>query len=357
MNPLIKIIFRVDASLDIGTGHVMRCLTLAQELEDRGSKCIFITKNHQGNLVRFIQEAGFACEVLPCSDNRDTYLTHSSWLGSTQNEDAVLTQKIAQNFQPDLLVVDHYALDETWEKQLQPFCKKILVIDDLADRKHSCDFLLDQNFGRAEADYQGLVSDKTKVLTGSKYALLRSEFQQFREQSLIYRDANYLNKTEVKKIFINLGGVDKDNLTSQVLQSIPPYPKFEITLVLGATSPHLATLQELAKKSSHKVKVLQGVSNIAELMAKQDLAIGAAGSTTWERACLGLPSILLVIAENQRPAALALAEAGAVKLANKPQEIAEMLANADNWLSGVSEISRELTQGLGAKLVADICCK
>lgn len=322
----MNIVFRCDASIQIGTGHVMRCLTLADELARQGVKCHFICRKHEGNLIDFIAQKGYEVYKLeaahPDNHNKgdvEPTLFHSEWLGTSQAEDAKQTIDIISDIEPEWLVIDHYALDHYWEQKLRPHCDSILVIDDLADRKHDCEILLDQTFGRDKQDYQHLVPDHCKVLCGTTYALLRPEFSKWRQYSLERRKNNAL-----EHILVNLGGVDKDNLTSKILDTLKQAPlsdSCKITVVMGSTSPWISTVIEKAEQQPWPTEVKTGVSNMAELMANSDLAIGAAGSTSWERCCLGLPTIMLVIANNQKDIANNLKSANAVKVILNDQSL------------------------------------
>lgn len=299
----MRVVFRCDASIQIGTGHVIRCLTLADALTKKGAECHFICREHEGHLVEVVEQRGHQAYSLPFegdmgnSSKAGVKLLHANWLGVTQQEDAQQCIDIIKLIQPNWLIVDHYAIDISWEKMLRPYCKKLMIIDDLVDRRHDCDILLDQTFGRDKQDYLGLVSKRCVLLCGSEYALLRPEFAQWRDYSLERRKPSRL-----EHLLINLGGVDKDNITTQILKrleksSLPEYSK--ITVIMGSTAPWIESVKAEAKTLPWETEVKSGVSNMAELMANSDLAIGAAGSTIWERFCLGLPSILIVIAENQ----------------------------------------------------------
>ena len=299
----MKIVFRCDASIQMGTGHVMRCLTLADALAEQGAECHFICREHAGHLLDMIHQRGHKTYGLPLEsesqlpDKSSPDLAHSNWLGATQQRDAELCRVVLDELKPDWLVVDHYALDVRWEKLLRPHSKKLMVIDDLADRQHDCDILLDQTFGRDSHDYLQWTPGHCQLLCGSSYALLRPEFAQWREYSLSRRE-----KGQLEHLLVNLGGVDKDNVTIQILKalatsSLPEYCK--ITVVMGATAPWTRAVQEQAALMPWPTEIKVGVSNMAELMANSDLAIGAAGSTTWERFCMGLPSILVVLSRNQ----------------------------------------------------------
>jgi UDP-2,4-diacetamido-2,4,6-trideoxy-beta-L-altropyranose hydrolase len=233
-------IFRVDASLAMGTGHVMRCLTLAQALKENGVNVEFICRKHKGNLIGKIFLNGFNVHELEVLEEVDDKLAHSHWLGATQQQDADDCLDILKAKKTSWLIVDHYALDEQWQKRLKPYYEKLMVIDDLADRKHQCDFLLDQNFGRSSQDYKDLVPTSAKLLMGSKYALLRPEFGKYRQYSL-----NRRKDEKFKKLLVNMGGADTDNITGKVIErlQITKLPKdVEITIVMGKTAPYLASV-------------------------------------------------------------------------------------------------------------------
>lgn len=317
----MKIVFRVDASLIIGTGHVMRCLTLANALKQQGAEVEFTCREHVGNLIERIEQQGFKVYKLT-QDTESIYLNteiHSSkreklygmqWLGTTQQQDAEQCKSILDEIQPDWLIVDHYAIDQTWQTLLKESCKKLMVIDDLADRQYQCDILLDQTYGRKKEDYLSLVPKKCQMLLGPQYALLRPEFAEWRDYSL-KRRAN----PELKKLLITMGGVDPDNITDQVLEALKTcdLPKaLEIIVVMGETAPNIDAVKTQAKIMPYTTQVKTNVNNMAELMANSDLAIGAAGATTWERCCLGLPTIQIILADNQKEAAINLARRGAI---------------------------------------------
>lgn len=340
----MKVIFRADASLLIGSGHVMRCLTLADALAARGARCLFICRAHEGNLIEYIRQKGYHVHELPllapqhtqsvkaCAVDVDVDassslvgndLAHSHWLGATQAQDAQVCAPILAEYQPDWLIVDHYALDARWERALAHQCLRLMVIDDLVDRTHACDLLLDQTFGRDAADYSSLVTAQCQLLCGSSYALLRPEFASLRPYSLQRRD-----QPQLRSLLITMGGVDKDNVTSKILLALStaslPHD-CRITVVMGATAPWLAQVQQLAQDMPLPTQVLVGVSDMAQLMADSDLAIGAAGATTWERCCVGLPTIMLVLASNQQQVAQALERGDAALVIRHTQDMSSYL--------------------------------
>lgn len=356
----LRVAFRADASIDIGTGHVMRCLTIAEVLRTRGAQCVFISRAHPGNLLALIRQRGFEALELPLAADSglDAPSAQAAWLGCSWEDDAQQTRQALTGHPLDWLVVDHYALDARWEKALRVHAEKLLVIDDLANRTHDCDVLLDQNLGRKADDYATLVPFHCKLLIGPAYALLRSEFASAREQSLARRQQPRLNH-----LLISLGGVDKDNLTLAVLNALQhsTLPSdTHITVVMGPHAPGLLSVQRQAVGMHWSTDVLINVQDMAALMAQSDLAIGAAGTTAWERCCLGLPSIALVLAENQRGVAAALMAAGCARiLSDQPQWPDELLDALDQILAPSSmlamrEACAAVTDGLGAARVAEV---
>ncbi len=343
--------FRVDASLDIGTGHVMRCLTLANLLVKEKINVYFVCREHKGSLVKTIKDNGFYVYVLP-NENLNIEnggLDHAKWLATTQEKDAKQTISAIKKISPDWLIVDHYALDSNWEKKLKPFVNKIMVIDDLGDRKHECDLLLDQNYGASVEKYKKLTKKNSKLLLGTKYSLLRNEFSNNRQYSLKRR-----KNVSITSILITMGGIDSDNYTSRILDEVEKSSflnNLEVNIILGNQAPHIKLIKEKLNTLSFKCKLHLDVNNMAELMSEADIAIGASGSTTWERCCLGLPAMQVIIADNQAEIAKALDSIGAIKLINNLNEIPDLLNTAKSWMIKVSKVSASLTDGTGTSLV------
>lgn len=311
----MRVAFRADASVQIGTGHVMRCLTLADELTRQGHECRFVCREHDGHLGTLITSKGYGLTLLPVSshneplENTQNYDDYALWLGVSWQEDASQTLECLTQWKPDWLVVDHYALDSKWESALAHVVASIMVIDDLANRVHECSLLLDQNLGRVALDYDGLLPEGCQRLIGPGYALLRPEFSALREQSLSRR-----KNPQLKRILISLGGVDRTNVTGQVLDALSESTmpvSTELDIIMGPSAPYLGEVQRQVSRMSLKATVSVGVNDMAERMCLADLSIGAAGSTSWERCCLGLPAITVVLAENQRLIGKALSENGA----------------------------------------------
>jgi len=350
----VRVVFRVDASLKIGTGHVMRCLTLAQALKENGADVKFICRKHEGSLIGKIRSSEFNVHELEVLEELevDNELAHSHWLGATQQQDADDCIDILKVEKSDWLIVDHYALDEQWQKRLEPYYEKLMVIDDLSDRKHRCDILLDQTFGRQQEDYLALTPEGCELLLGSQYALLRPEFSKWRAYSLERR-----SKPEFKKLLINMGGVDVDNATESILDELKTcgLPNdIKITVVMGEYAPHLESVKSKADELFYNVNIKVDVDNMAEVMANTDIAIGAAGATTWERCCLGLPTIQIVIAENQNIIAKSLARNNAIKLLQDKKELSRMISNVTGWMTNVSDVSRQISDGLGLMRVVKV---
>jgi UDP-2,4-diacetamido-2,4,6-trideoxy-beta-L-altropyranose hydrolase/UDP-4-amino-4,6-dideoxy-N-acetyl-beta-L-altrosamine N-acetyltransferase len=343
----MKIVFRVDSSLVMGSGHVMRCLALAQMLKENSANVEFICRKHEENLLDKIRSSGFTAHELEVYKEieSDNGLAHSHWLGATRQQDADDCIDILKAEKIDWLIVDHYALDGQWQKMLKPYYKKLMVIDDLADRKHQCDILLDQTFGRQQEDYSILTPKYCELLLGSQYALLRPEFSKWRLYSLKRR-----SKPEFKRLLINMGGVDIDNVTENVLDELKICnlpDDLKITIVMGGLAPHLESVKSKAITLPYKTEVKVDVDNMAEIMANSDIAIGAAGATTWERCCLGLPTIQIVIAKNQQFLAEALAFRNIVKLAKKTKETISLLESSLEWMENVGNLALEICDGMG----------
>ena len=320
MNKMLFI--RADASVQIGTGHVMRCLTIADELRGRGAEAIFVCREFDGNLCGYIEEKDYVVHRLPVSNEREHNiegnLKHAAWLGADWQTDAMQVKEIIKGFEisPDWLVVDHYALDERWEGYLRPYCKKIMVIDDLADRAHDCDLLLDQNFyENLESRYDGLVLSWCKKLLGPKYALLRPEFREARK-NLRKRDGH------VKRIMIFFGGSDPTNETTKALEAVRMLnkPDIAVDVVVGAFNPHCQVIERIASDLPDCTSHFK-VEDMAALMAGADLAIGAGGTTVWERCILGLPGLVTTVAENQEKTISDMAESGYLLFPGRSEEV------------------------------------
>ena len=357
----MHILIRTDASVQIGTGHIMRCLTLADELRGRGAEVVFVCREFAENLCGYIEEKGYVVYRLPVSDapeqgdqNIVTGLKHAAWLGADWQIDARQVEEIIKEleFPPEWLVVDHYVLDERWERYLRPYVKKIMVIDDLADRAHDCDLLLDQNFyDNLESRYDGLVPSSCKKLLGPKYALLRPEFREARK-NLRKRDGH------VKRIMIFFGGSDPTDETSKALEAIRMLnrPDIAVDVVVGSANPHKDKINEVCAAMTNVDYYCQ-IENMAQLVVDADLAIGAVGVTALERLSLRLPALVLTIAENQEQVARDMAKFGALFNLGKFSDVAseDMVHElnrlfVDNVLLAVaSDKAQNMVDGFGVQ--------
>lgn len=364
MKPDLIVVFRTDASLQMGTGHLMRCLTLADALTEQGAECHFICRQHFGHLNEHVRRKGYlvhelsfaALDTTHPSEDIGDLLAHADWLGVAQEVDANECAGILHDLRADWLIVDHYALDTRWESVLKQYCRKLMVIDDLADRAHQCELLLDQTFGRSADDYKNRIPANSTLLCGSRYSLLRPEFATLRPYSLARRETPC-----IERVLITMGGVDKDNATGRILAALGSCElpnNSHITVVMGATAPWLTEVNEQAAKLPWTTNVMVGVSDMAKIMAESDLAIGAAGATTWERCCLGLPTIMVVLANNQKTAAALLEEAHAVRMlcmgndlpAELKRIVSEMLLDKQQ-MKTMTECARVVTDGTGCQAV------
>ena len=357
----MKVVFRADASTVIGTGHIMRCLTLANALHKAGAECHFVCRDHSGNLGHLIAEQGHYVHIVALRNVSPLGLrpTYETWLGATESDDASEFLEISGKISPDWVVVDHYGISDLWESAIYALNVRLLVIDDLADRKHNCDVLLDQNFGRKPDDYQRLVPRKTRLVLGTQFALLRPEFYTSRPISLARR-----KDPVFKAVLISLGGIDVGDVASNVLadmENIDFPDDMKILVVVGTQCPHVKHVRAVGKRSRFDVEVIVGPLNMAELMCQADVAIGAAGATSWERCCLGIPTILFSIARNQDVIAQNLKKAGAAIVVKNPGDFKELkdafrLVQISKNYKSLSRNSARLVDGCGVDRIASIIC-
>lgn len=305
-----RVAFRADASARIGSGHVMRCLTLAQALRRRGAEVRFICRAHPGNLADKIEAAGMPVARLPAPPDPGGVIAdadYPAWLGVPVETDAAEAIAALEGWQPDWLVVDHYALGADWEGALRPHVGAILAIDDLANRHHDCDLLLDQNLHPdGEGRYDAVVPEGTGRLLGPEYALLSADYA-------VLHPCTPPRDSGIHHILVFFGFADSANLTERTVAAFLALDRRDITLdvVIDPANPQAPTLRRMAGAAPHIV-LHDPLPTLAPLMLKADLAIGAGGATSWERCCLGLPTLVVTLAENQKPATAALDREGCV---------------------------------------------
>lgn len=254
-----SVLIRTDASVAMGTGHVMRCLTVAELLRARGCEVTFMMEPLPGSLIEFVKAKGFL---------------------------------VVQKFQPaDVCIIDHYGIDEAWERSIRAVVKKIVVIDDLANRRHDCDVLIDQNMvPNFESRYDSLVPEHCQRLLGPTYLIMREEFIRER-QSIRVRDG------QVGNLLIFMGGSDPTNETMKVLDALVGSKFSKVDVVVGASNVRKQEIEVMCADAGYAFHCQ--IDYLASLMGKADFSIGAGGSTTWERCYVGLPSSSTVVADNQ----------------------------------------------------------
>jgi len=349
----LKILFRVDASLIIGCGHVYRCLTLADKLTEFGCQVEFVSSEHPGNLNHIITAKGYQVHRLPIADVKQE---DGSWLGRSWQDDAQLTLDILSQSEIDWLIVDHYKLNSRWHEAVKRAKYKLMVIDDLADRNYSCDRLLDQTFERSAQDYLPYVKPGTELLLGTEFGLLRDEFALAGAQALRRRQQH----VKINSILLSLGGTDVDNITGKVIALLAATKLPDLTclnVIVGPNNPNYSLLEIAAKQSRFQCKLYSSVTNMAALIVNSDIAIGAAGSSAWERCVLSQPSLSITLADNQRTIASKLDEQGVAISLGEPHELTSKgldsaIAECEaNYQTMVTKAGR-LLDGMGASRVA-----
>lgn len=353
----MNIAIRTDACREIGSGHVMRCMTLADRLSRKGCKITFIMREFPNNLIEKVRGRGYAVRILPCHPEVKVFTNdYSTWLGVAHwQTDAEETQEyLLQEGKIDWLIVDHYGIDSRWESRLRPSVEKIMVIDDLANRTHDCDVLLDQNYSKDCARYEVFISKQCIQLLGPKYALVRPEF-------LYENDGNNSESGAISNILITFGGSDSTNETLKVMQALNHFKGFTVIAVLGATNTSFH-LSEQDCNNMGNVQILRDVENMADLMKWADIAVGASGSTMWERMCVGLPTLVISVADNQIKIAEECADKGAIKYLGHFSQVTkrdivcaiEEFVKNPNQLKDMVACARRMVDAKGTERVAEV---
>ncbi len=336
------ILFRVDADSEIGAGHLMRCLALAQAWKSRGASVVFAMARSAPLLKNRLVENGI--EVVPLSVEPGT------------TGDAEKTVLSARNINAVWIVVDGYVFDAAFQRILKENNQRVLFIDDYGHAAHySADIILNQNLTADEKLYKNREAF-TRLLLGARYALLRSEFNS-------YRGWKRRIETDVKKILVTIGDGDKPNATLSVIRAVQSLSDngIELTVVAGGSNPHFDELKNVCGHSPLSIRLERNVPNMPSLMAWADMAVCGAGSTSWETAFMGLPNLVLVMADNQAPLSHVLEEKQiAVNLGwfhrLTPQGIATSLRSLmkdKERRVKMSEAGPALVDGKGAERIID----
>jgi len=328
-------VIRADATQLSGGGHVMRCLSLANVLAENGWEVLFSGLAQTPEFVPALAQSVFEWRTLKNAHNADELAAHV-FRGC------------------DLLVVDHYDLDQTFEQSCRSFARRILVIDDLADRPHDCDFLLDQTFRRSAEDYKPLVPQHCQYLIGPDFALLRRQFSQARYEALKRRGADI----GLARVLISFGATDSHNLTERTLLALDQTGfQGHTEVILGTQAPHSKKVRAMAARSPFGITVHSEVTDMAALMSQADFAIGAGGTTSWERCCLGLPSLIVIVADNQNLITRELEKVGAAASVGWHQSVTvsdiagavTALLSRPERLKTMSDKAATICDGLGAQ--------
>lgn len=283
------VVLLLDASTTVGGGHAYRCLALADELTTRGAQCLFAVGPDAASLVPGL-------------------LRHDLLMLDLAHRSVPEHLAKARPDGVDWLVVDHYGLGAAFERACRPWAQRVLAIDDLANRPHNAELLLDQTPGRVQSSYSGLLAPDCNALVGATFALLRPEFAQLRPMALARREAG----GSVERVVIALGAADPDNHAARALALLcATQIDASVEVILGPQATHSRAVHRLAQQCPFPVEVVHGVDDMAARLARADLAIGAGGISALERCCLGLPSLLMLLAANQTANAEFLVHAGA----------------------------------------------
>lgn len=354
----MQIVFRADASIDQGTGHVMRCLSLARHLMKAGHQCAFITQAFLPEVIEKISSAGCKLHYLPeyleAEFDEISSENYLGWLKRPIMNDAFETCAILRKFDYDIIIADHYAINAVWMEKVQENVRKTVIIDDLANRSHLCDLLIDQNYGRSKHDYFDVVPSSTILLVGTEYVFIDENFYRLRANNIKER----LNRLP-RVLNVCLGGIDKDNATLEVLKTlekIKEIQSWKIEVILQSASPNIQEITDYIDKMTIETYIFIDCKDMAAAFSRADLAIGAGGVTLWERCCLGLPSVLVTIADNQKPAAYAISRTSAVEYcgdirdkswSKKLKEIIKLLAKNSSMITSMSLEASKICDGKG----------
>jgi len=356
---LSSILFRVDASILIGSGHVMRCLTLADEFKKQGWETIFVSRDLPGNNFKEIESRSHCLKILPRPHhyfhNNIKNKSYEDWIGVSQEYDAEEIVTLLRCYNIDWIVVDHYSLGKCWEIKMKKISQNIFVIDDLDDRQHECKILLNHtNLPSFKKKYKDLTSKNTKLLLGPKYLLLSPEYLKIKN-----RLSN--NNGNIKRIFIYYGSIDLSNETGKALEALITMNISDIIIdvAIGRNNLNIENIKTLVSKIKNAYLHFQ-LPNLADIMSKSDLALSAGGYTIWEQNYLGLASLVTGVAENQVKPTIYLDKIGCLIWLGLSEDVfkdqiinkLQMLIEHPELIINQSKIKMGLVDGLGVERVA-----
>lgn len=352
----MKVVIRVDASVNIGSGHVMRCLTLADALKKVGFDISFAMRPQPGDLCDFVETRGFEVVDMSIPHNwsePDDSSDYEAWLQMSEEDDA-------QNFielirEVDIVIVDHYGINLGWEKRIKSELNcNLMAVDDLL-RPHDADLVLDQNLGRTSKDYVNKVPKGCVILAGTQFALLNERFAILHKGAL--QRSNPASMKE-QKLLISMGGIDKPNSTLKILQALSRRAeKINTTVLLSKNSPNYDSVSSFCANNKGWVNHIPFTNDMASLMLEHTLAIGAPGATSWERACMGLPSIVVPLAENQRDIGKSLSQHAAtltLEVDELPDQLNKKLHSLISCSSTMRQSNFNICDGWGSYRVSKI---
>ena len=355
---MFNVAIRVDSSRFIGTGHVARMLVLASELRSLGAGVIFVCKQYDGAVYEKINEKNFDCVLIPDNSNHGSISANpSSWLGTSEEVDFSAFYSVINKRAVRVVIVDHYAIGATWHMLAKNYGFKVIAIDDIAGRKFAVDILVNQNYGVQESLYDGLIIGQPTLLLGAKYAMLAKDYRIY--TSRIKRD--YYNKNHIN-LFLFMGGVDDGDVISNVVKELhnsKVKSKFNLNIAVGAAYPYLdkliKTLSVLTGFMKYSIHV--GLPTLSNLINCSDIGIAAGGTNTWERCCLGLPTIIIPVADNQLNIAGQVSQYGAamkVELTeiNGLVDVLESLLASPKKLKSMSKMAMQIVDSYGANRLA-----
>lgn len=317
----------------------MRCLALAEELRNREVQCKFYCLPLSGHLMELIRARGFVVQPLESTPHNGIQSAY---------ELRKLLESEGRAGESLNLVVDHYGIDHQWESEVRPSVNAILAIDDLADRKHDCNILLDQNYSSRTGRYRDLIPEDAVFLQGPGYALLRSEFR-------AVRTAHTIPGFDLRNVLIFFGGTDPDNYTSIALKLLASLGDFAPRVMVGAGHPDIPSVRKALSGFAHQELHVQS-QTVPELMAQSSWYFGAGGSITWERLCMGLPGIAVPVADNQEELVHELSKGGytlRVDLPFSAQTLSQQLDRLGKEYGALQQRGMSLVDGFGASRVSN----